>query len=364
MKKSSSLIGINNQEHKLNFQLPPVKRILNNNELSNLTKKKSILKKPIEMTKSYNFNISNALEYTCNTNKSNANFCGQCNSCQIINHLNHLKHWFDRASHISLKKFLIGLVTRINNIKIYKYLNDLLKPLTDSKDFVYARNKFIPSLDEDHFKATNNRCLDDAYINKQINLIWNWYSNSSNYVKLNFMLSLFKKCDQALVAVIMLQIKSIIDSTKAHLNDLVHEEDDFDEFKIKEAFQENDDPEIICEALDDEDSDDDNDDDNFSQLKKDDEEVKKIFNHTNNQSIKSMNQFRGAKQVDFIRNLPVHLSKSILSSLDKISLHNCLFVCKYWTSLVKEVNKEAILHKVLQDDMMLLKVISFIHFIL
>ena len=77
-----------------------------------------------------------------------------------------------------------------------------------------------------------------------------------------------------------------------------------------------------------------------------------------------MNQFRGAKQVDFIRNLPVHLSKSILSSLEKKTLHNCLFVCKYWTNLAKEVNKEAILHKVLQDDMMLLKVFLTLNFII
>ena len=175
------------------------------------------------MTKSYNFNINSALDYTCHRLSGEAksiDFCGKCNSCQIVNNINGLKQWFDRASHIMVKKFLSGLVLRINNLKIYKYLNDLLKPLTESKDFVYARNKFVPSLNEDHLKATNNRCLDSGYIEKQINDIWNWYSVSSNYVKLNFMLSLLNRCEQATVFIVIINIQTVLDSTPASLDAL------------------------------------------------------------------------------------------------------------------------------------------------
>jgi hypothetical protein len=58
--------------------------------------RKSILK----MTKSYNFNINSALDYTCHRlsgNDKSIDFCGKCNSCQIINNLNGLKQWFDRG---------------------------------------------------------------------------------------------------------------------------------------------------------------------------------------------------------------------------------------------------------------------------
>jgi len=262
-------LSLNNQllPHKLQPLTNTTKHVvvLVESPSEQLSSKKSLVKKqPAAMTKSYNFNIGNALDYTCNRNTSDVNFCGQCNSCQIINYLNNLKHWFDRASHITLKKFLIGLVTRVNNLKIYKYLSDLLRPLTDSKDFVYARNKFIPSCDEDHLKATNNRCLDGDYINKQINLIWNWYSNSNGYIKLNFMLGLLKKCDQALVAIIILQVKTILDSTKARINDIINPDNEFDEFKLNETYEEqSDEPEIICEALDE-----DEDDDEFNQVSK------------------------------------------------------------------------------------------------
>ena len=64
--------------------------------------------------------------------------------------------------------------------------------------------------------------------------------------------------------------------------------------------------------------------------------------------------------IDFLnRQLPVYLSKSILNSLDKKSISSCLFVCKYWCNLIKEVHKEGFLQKVLIDDMMFLKVQYF-----
>ena len=56
------------------------------------------------------------------------------------------------------------------------------------------------------------------------------------------------------------------------------------------------------------------------------------------------------------RQLPIHLSKSILALLDKKSLYNCLFVCKYWSGLIREVHKQSFMHKILLDDMMFLRV--------
>jgi F-box/WD-40 domain protein 10 len=54
----------------------------------------------------------------------------------------------------------------------------------------------------------------------------------------------------------------------------------------------------------------------------------------------------------------VHLSKLILSSLNKKSLHSSLVVSKYWYQLVREVHKASFLKKIRHDDIMLLKGIS------
>lgn len=60
------------------------------------------------------------------------------------------------------------------------------------------------------------------------------------------------------------------------------------------------------------------------------------------------------------RQLPVHLSKKILNSLNRKALKQCLLVSKYWYNLVKEVFKDGNLNQVLMDDMMLLRVCKLI----
>ena len=242
------MISANEPKKQPKVKLAAIPKTEMNQSLDNLKAKKFRFKTRNRrtMTKSYNYNINLALDYTChryNGENNCINFCGKCNSCQIVKQLNNLKQWFDRASHITLKSFLTGLIVRINNIKIYKYLSDLLKPLTESKDFIYARNKFLPSCDEDHMKATNNRCLDIDFINKEINSTWNWYSNSTNYIKLNFMLSLLNKCDQALVFMMILKLKSILEthnpySESAHSSYESDSEMIFDAYDDEEDYEE------------------------------------------------------------------------------------------------------------------------------
>ncbi len=65
---------------------------------------------------------------------------------------------------------------------------------------------------------------------------------------------------------------------------------------------------------------------------------------------------RPPKYKDFIRELPVYLAKSILCLLDKKSLDKCQFVSTYWKKMALEVEDEAIMTRMLYDDMMLLQV--------
>ena len=170
------------------------------------------------MKRAYSFNINYALNYTCHRlvgDEKSIDFCGHCNSCQIINNLNNMKQWFERASHITVKKLLIGLLVRIENMDIYCRLSDLLRPLTQSKDFIYARNKYLPSCDEDHSKPTNNRCLDADYVNRQVSELWAWYQSANEFIKLNFMVSLLMRSDLAVVFLVILKLNSLLDAYEA-----------------------------------------------------------------------------------------------------------------------------------------------------
>lgn len=62
------------------------------------------------------------------------------------------------------------------------------------------------------------------------------------------------------------------------------------------------------------------------------------------------------KYKDFLRCLPVHLSKRILGMLDKNSLTNCLCLSKHWRSLAEEVKQDYMVHQLMTEEIMLMQV--------
>ena len=62
------------------------------------------------------------------------------------------------------------------------------------------------------------------------------------------------------------------------------------------------------------------------------------------------------KYKDFIRCLPVHLSKRILGMLDKNSLTNCLCLSKHWRVLAEQVKQDYMVHQLMTEEIMLMQV--------
>ena len=63
-----------------------------------------------------------------------------------------------------------------------------------------------------------------------------------------------------------------------------------------------------------------------------------------------------SRHKDFIRCLPVHLSKMILSMLDMATLYNALCVSPNWRKLVEEVRVEFGVNQQLREEVMLMQV--------
>ena len=64
-----------------------------------------------------------------------------------------------------------------------------------------------------------------------------------------------------------------------------------------------------------------------------------------------------AKHRDFIRELPVHLSKYILGLLDPHSLANCLCVSAHWRRLTEEAQNEYHVNQRLWEEVILMQVL-------
>lgn len=166
------------------------------------------------------YTLNQALDYTCvrlnagDGNRENIAHCGQCDTCQIKQKLSNCKQWLTRASHLTIKNFILNLIKSIKNINIYNYLNNLLKISIDAKDYIYSRNKLIPTMQDDHLLPTNNRCLNTTFVNDSISGCLNWFKTSSSFIKLNFTISLLKECDQSIIYMAVLQIKTIIEAPR------------------------------------------------------------------------------------------------------------------------------------------------------
>ena len=62
------------------------------------------------------------------------------------------------------------------------------------------------------------------------------------------------------------------------------------------------------------------------------------------------------KERDFIRRLPVHLSKYILGFLEQHNLINCVCVSKHWRFLAEEVRSDMLAQQIMREDVMLIQV--------
>lgn len=66
-----------------------------------------------------------------------------------------------------------------------------------------------------------------------------------------------------------------------------------------------------------------------------------------------------SRHVDFIRRLPIQITKFILNLLDEASLNNALCVNKIWRNIVEEVINDELINQKLNEDFMLMQVCTF-----
>jgi hypothetical protein len=310
-----------------------------------------------ESTKSfYSSNpISTKFESDAFTKESSSEW----DSSQINEYLSDLAQWFHKASHITQLKLLCDLITRLNDYAAYDHLNKILFPFSKSKDLIYTRNKLLPSCEQDHLKATNNRCLTTSYISAHLNQILNWYRSSCVSVKLNFILRVLKLCDQVLIYALaarleMISNKRMVVSPLTSLTSRARSAfaPGFKHFSNTNAFSKT--VANIRNDLDDlADDVEDFEFELFIDVLNNDYDDSDSSTYLNKSVIANTLK---KKYVDFVRMLPIHLSKLILNKLDIQSLHTCLFVSKFWYRIVKEVRKEVKLHRTLIADVLLLRV--------
>ncbi|XP_028417318.1 CMT1A duplicated region transcript 1 protein-like [Dendronephthya gigantea] len=350
--------------------------------------------------------IHNAPQLRCNGEKFTT--CGKCESCELGSQLLYTKEWFPRCSEQTQRQFVLGLVHRYNSIDLHEYTNHLLNTL-EGKDFIYSRSRNRPSLKEDMSGAVSNHALNRSQLKKDILDCLNWFESSSYWTKCNFMLGLLQSCNAQLLHIIGNESRSFC---------LVHDDQYLSETESKyvedidESSNQNDGTslKVTFSSIYKTSSNPPTPDVTLNRPKQKaaslaSSDVKTKLSQVEGSILTSLRGTRPASgsvknrnlntcddvltdlpndelyeddyisvepssitdlqlssscllllhHKDFIRCLPVHLSKLILSYLDKASLINCLCISKHWRILCEEVQQDVFVHQIMMEEVMMMQ---------
>ncbi|XP_042305977.1 CMT1A duplicated region transcript 1 protein isoform X2 [Sceloporus undulatus] len=307
------------------------------------------------------------LEYTpdlrCEKQTDLVPVCHNCKSCILSWKTFSTREWFVRASHASQRQFLVGIIKRFKSQDLLNYAWNLLRP-TNAKDFTYSRSCVSSSF---MVSSTLDRALDPQKLEQSMASLWKWFLHASFWTKANYLLLLLQMCDSQLLLMAASLIRILLSQDgnftlkkeeSALTDETVVPKDQaksasqvtnhlasqsacfssgmeschtsersgiFAHLHVQRAWSKESDQLSgdISEGMDD-----------------DEPRLSVVLNVTTSTPISPQKAPSTSNFKDFIRCLPIHLSKRILRMLDQKSLHRCSSVSLHWDFLVKELKKD------------------------
>ncbi|XP_062448106.1 F-box and WD repeat domain containing protein 10B [Rhea pennata] len=306
--------------------------------------------------------------------------CETCETCVLAWRIFSTKEWFLRAGMLTQRKFLLGIIKRFDSFSLLSYTEKLLR-VTQEKDFTYVRSQISYSL-RDWNISSSNGALDPQRLEQEMQDTWWWFAKSSYWTKTNYILLLLKLCDAKLlftaadlvreqIILVRTDKEDTDESPPTALNSVKNYSHPQPSCRIHFAFQSVDTSSAalasrvssakinqfggqlstvsVCPL------------NSEYVFQKGPGMVDKssvvssvapgaTVVPSSLQSISHINKYK-----DFIRYLPIHLSKYILGLLDRKSLNTCAAVSKCWAFLAKEVKREHMSEKIIQEEILFLQ---------
>ncbi|XP_063713941.1 F-box/WD repeat-containing protein 10-like [Symsagittifera roscoffensis] len=142
--------------------------------------------------------------------------CGECEACQLHGYVTRTVDWFNRASENTKKVFVCGLARRMPSEELIQYIQHLIQPIC-CKDYTYSRTRSAPGLSRDQVSSHGDRTLDVEGLQAEIFDTWHWFAHTSHYAKMNYMLELLKLCDSHLLLTLKNQMRTVAMSSQRGL---------------------------------------------------------------------------------------------------------------------------------------------------
>ncbi|KAK6187846.1 hypothetical protein SNE40_005781 [Patella caerulea] len=321
------------------------------------------MKHPPINIETFEYNLGRVIKLKCNSSEK----CGVCETCSLGSRVRLVKSWFSKLGDHTKRRFMLGLLRRIHSVDLLNQLVNILQPLVN-KDYTYARMRTHPGIDSDIATLSSDHALPTCAVEYYITSTWDWFTDANYWTKANFAMAILQLCDANLLFMLYTQAKTLLVSEERALS--AKTETDNTEaasvYSSQYSLESAEHPELnlLSQARPD-----------YSKITTDpftgDLLTINIKENNSDGSItESMTSIDPACMIiptgskvysgvarykDFIRNLPVHLGKFILSFLDRGSLTNALGVSRNWRSLAEEVNQERHVNQLLIEEVMLMQ---------
>ncbi|KAF6298546.1 hypothetical protein mRhiFer1_005101 [Rhinolophus ferrumequinum] len=328
--------------------------------------------------------LKNAPYFCCEKGNDSASVCQRCETCILAWNIFSTKEWFRRINEISQRRFLVSILEQLDSLYLLHYFQNILQT-TQGKDFVYERSRINLSKEEKIVKSSFNQMWDKTVEQKMREMLY-WFGNSTHRTKVNYTLLLLQMCNPKLLLTAADVIRALFQREWNKISGPDEDSNHVFFFPEKDYDPQSETSHLYWAARTKVTS---------FPLSKDSGEESLLENVETASNIEGqwkpplqcvpeMNRpFSGkadgpkagsassdllvdldtvrdlssghSKYRDFIRHLPIHLSKYILSMLDKNTLNRCVSVSQHWATLAQQVKIDLSRHTFIQSHVALLQ---------
>uniref|UniRef100_A0A2K6UGG0 Uncharacterized protein n=1 Tax=Saimiri boliviensis boliviensis TaxID=39432 RepID=A0A2K6UGG0_SAIBB len=142
--------------------------------------------------------LKNAPYFRCEKGNDSISICQKCETCVLAWKVFSTKEWFRRINDLSQRRFLVSILRQLNSLYLLHYFQNILQS-TQGKDFIYNRSRINLSTKEGKVaKSPLNQMLDKTVEQKMKELL-DWFGNSTHWTKANYTLLLLQMCNPKLL---------------------------------------------------------------------------------------------------------------------------------------------------------------------
>ncbi|XP_036125420.1 CMT1A duplicated region transcript 1 protein [Molossus molossus] len=328
--------------------------------------------------------LKNTPYFHCERGNNSVPVCQKCETCIVARKIFYTKEWFQRIDETTQRRFLVSILRQLDNLYLLHYFKSILET-TQGKDCIYNRSRINLGKEEEKMFSLNQML--EKTVKQKMRKTVCWFGNSTLRTKANYTLLLLQMCDPKLLLTAADVIRVLFQKEQNNISGL---DQDFNHaflFPGKDYDPQSDTSYVYLAAKTKNIS--------FPMSKYSGKEsllknagreayntegqwksslqciydMKRLFSKkadtpkaggTPSDLLADLDDVKdlssgASKYRDFIRRLPIHLSKYILSMLDKTTLNRCALVSQHWATLVQQVKMDLSMHTFIQNQIALLQ---------